>query len=535
MANVTLTSSFANLPTWQGMLLEAPAGTTVLTKTATSFSFSYPAGSDFPGYKVIVSGTGFAYSGSVPTGGTMSQVRVLNASGQTVITFSGLAGNDISGDFAQFYSNVFGARTATGDGPNASGMAAWSHLMVGNDTITGTSGNDDRGLAGFDLGNDVYNMGAGDDWVSMGVGNDTMNGGDGWDTLSYSETTYNVGYSAYRGITANMGTRTVLDPWGGTDRFTGIEMVEGSRFNDKFIGGSDRDRFAGLRGRDNFDGGLNSYDASGNLLNDRKDEVRYSSDYWQGGTMGIVVDLETAFSGGSITGTIRDGFGQVDVVRDIERVVGTRFNDVFVGSRTDNQFSGGEGDDSYNGGAGWDGVDFGRWFVGNTGPTAGIRVDMTRTSGQVMNDGFGNVETMVGIEAIYGTRRADTVKGNTSNNEMGLGEGADTMTGAGGSDTFFWIDQIEFNSLDRITDFATSGAGADKLAFDAAGFSGMTSTVRVVNGTAATVAGQGTFVFNAVNDTLYWDGDGLGGAAMRSVVVLAGVNALAASNFEIWI
>ncbi len=123
--------------------------------------------------------------------------------------------------------------------------------------------------------------------------------------------------AAFRGIAINMATRTVIDPWGGTDRFTGIEEVFGSRFNDSFTGSAGRDRFAGLRGNDTFNGGAD------------RDTIDYAQDRWYGGQRGIVVDLQTSIVGTAIRGTITDGFGNTDKTVDIERVIGTSFNDVF--------------------------------------------------------------------------------------------------------------------------------------------------------------------------------------------------------------
>jgi len=62
----------------------------------------------------------------------------------------------------------------------------------------------------------------------------------------------------------------------------------------------------------------------------------------------------------------------------------------------------------------------------------------------------------------------------------------------------------------------------------------MGPVLTLVNGTAATQAGVGTFVFNSANSILSWDGDGAGGAAAVAIVQLTGVSALSASNFELW-
>ena len=519
MATINLTAHFSNLSFWPGRLLEDPGATVIVTQTATDFRFRYTTG-DFANYRIVVTGTGFTYVDGVPTGGTMTSVRILNPAGQTVISFNGLAAGTLASDLSQFHGSVFG--TQSGEGPGPQGWIAWAHLMSGNDIINGTAGDDRQGLVGIDLGNDTYNMGAGDDHIYGGSGNDTINGDAGWDRLSFGETSWQDGASAFRGANVNLATGVVLDPWGGTDAITGIEEVQGSRFNDVITGNAARNEFIGLRGADTFRGG------------GEEDRLRYDDDYWLGGNRGIIVDLETALVGGSIRGTIRDGFGNIDTVFDIESVTGTRFNDVFVGSSASNVFFGGEGVDSYVGEGGVkDEVSLNVWF-GDTQP-GNIRVDFRLASGQIINDGFGNTETMVGIEAIDSGPGNDTLIGNASANELRGDLGTDLMTGGGGNDTFEFLEGSGLGQGDRITDFLASGVAAniDVLAFRVSEYTGLTGTLRLVNGTAATQAG-GTFVYNAANDTLFWDQDGTGAAAMVAVVILSNVAALSAANFELY-
>jgi hypothetical protein len=78
-----------------------------------------------------------------------------------------------------------------------------------------------------------------------------------------------------------------------------------------------------------------------------------------------------------------------------------------------------------------------------------------------------------------------------------------------------------------------NGAHSDILAFDIANFTGMTDTVRLVNGNAATIA-EGQFVFRASNHTLYWDPDGTGSDAAIAVARLTGVNALTRGDFDLY-
>ena len=534
MAIITLGALFSNLNDWPGHLLQNQDGTFVITtQTANTFSYLIGAGdSHFPNYRVTVTGSGLQYDADGAIGGTMGAVRIYDPAGTLILTFDRLAANTLASDFSQFYQNVFGS-ALNGDGPGPDATAAWSHLMSGNDVINGTAGNDWQGFLGIDAGNDRYNMGLGDDFIYGGSGNDTMNGGDGYDVLSYGRTTWSEGQAAFKGIIVNMNTGVLQDAWGGRDVISNFEEVQGSRFNDTFFGSdTQRDRFQGGRGRDTIDGGANSYDATGTIrTEDRRDQVNYDNDYWNGGRRGIIVDLETNADPASIRGTIRDGFGNIDTVIDIERVIGTRFDDIFVGSRMNNRFSGAEGVDSYNGSGGIDNIDFGRSFA-NTAQT-GVIVDLARANGQIQNDGFGNVETAISIEELSGGNLNDRLIGDAQDNFFEGRQGADILTGRGGVDYFFWYEQGELGQGDRVTDFVATGPAADKLAFEVANFSGMTGTAVVANGNAATQA-VGTFIFNAVNDTLYWDSDGTGANAREAIAVLANVASLSAANFDLF-
>ena len=338
MARVRMTGLYSGLESWTGLLFEADGSTSVSVSTDTSYVITHGAGSDFQDFSISFTGTGFTYADGIVTGGTIASIVVRDALGRTILTIDQLTG--LPSDLSQIVSDIFG--TDNGDsGPGPNGKLAWSHILVGNDTIIGTSG-DDRQLQGFMDGNDTFFMGAGDDFVFAGAGNDTINGGTGFDILSYDATTYNEGTSAYRGISANLSTGVVIDAWGFTDRINGIEGIWGSRFNDRIIGSAGDNEFAGLRGRDTINGGAGV------------DYVVYSDDYWSGGRRGVTVDLETSINNGVVTGFAIDGFGQRDTLVNIEDVLGTRYDDLIIGSRFANRLRGGEGDDTLAGGGGND-------------------------------------------------------------------------------------------------------------------------------------------------------------------------------------
>ena len=519
MATVTLTPLFQQLDDGSGNLLQGFQDTDILRRSGTQFNFRQDDASAYDGFRISISGTGFTYSNGVPTGGTISSVLILNATGQTVASLSGISTSANSKSLEEFYSRAFEA---------GSGSGAWSYLLSGNDVISGSSGSDGDWPAGRNLGDDTYNGRGGDDRFDWEEGSDRYNGGTGYDGLSFAEMPLFPDPAPLKGVTIDVSARTIVDPWGDTDRFAGVEDFEGSRFADRYAGGNSFwDRFAGVGGRDLIDGGANSFDADGSVSGDDNDMVIHWKDYWEGGRRGIVADLETSFSAGSIKGTVRDGFGNIDTVIDIEGVGGTRFADSFTGSRMDNWFEGGEGKDTYSGGAGSDWVYLNISF----GPraTTGVTVDLGRSTGQIINDGFGNVETVRGIEGVRGTSVNDTLEGNALANLIEGGNGADKLTGRGGADVFIFRDRSVIGDGDRITDFSST----DKLAFEIDNFAGMTDTVRLVNGTNAGTT-QGTFLFNKVDDTLTWDSNGSAAGGRTVVAILTGVDTLARSNFDLW-
>lgn len=531
MATVTLTDQYNDLEDWPGRLLEADESTTIAVMTATQFVFVHGAGSDFQGYSVVVTGTGFEFLDGIAVEGVISSVQILNEADEVVMTISGLeTGTELANDFSQMFANVVGSPDPN-SGPGPDGYIAWQHLLSGNDTFTGTPNDNWEQIVGLNAGNDTFAMGDGDDYMSGGKGRDRYDGGAGWDMLSFRETTYNLGGTVKGGVTINVQRGTVTDAWGDRDRIISVESFEGSRFSDKFTGHNSRDdSFAGLRGRDVIDGGANSFRGT-RQSSDDQDRVDYGSDYWEGGNFGIVVDLETSFVGGSIRGTIRDGFGHRDTVIDIEKVVGTRFDDTFVGSRVGNLFEGGEGVDFYDGQGGEDTLWLRRWFGDDE--VGGVVVDLSLETGQIINDGFGNTETAINIEHVVGTDNADEISGNASYNDIQAGRGNDVLEGGGGNDVFRWTGFDEVIDSDTILDFAATGEDADQLHFDSSGFEGMTDTLVFLNGDAPTQA-VGTFYFDTNSDGLYWDADGTGSDSAELVAFLPGVVALSEDNFFIY-
>lgn len=410
MASISVKSTLSDL--WMPDLFDSPTLALQPGLTTTSLTFA-----DTNGASIVFSGSGFTEEDTGSITGIIKSVTFKNSSGQTLMTISGLA---------------IPANNALGwlfDGADI--FQVMSVLGRGNDTIYGSTGNDNL-LPGLNFGNDkIYGL-SGFDYISGSGGSNIMDGGADHDTLSYSETYFDS--NAYRGIILNATLGTVTNSWGGIDTIKNFEEFEGSRFRDTMVGSLRDEVFKPLGGRDTIDGGKGV------------DEIRFNKDSRFGGNLGVIVDFTINTSGiNAGYGTATDGFGKVDRIRNIEQAWGTDQSDTFIGDAKDNRFRGGDGADSYTGGIGSDTID----LRGFNGTDNGATVDLTLGSSQIANDGFGNVETVNGIENIHGTELADTIKLGTGAGWVYGDEGNDTLI-AGSSTAWQWFG---------------GGAGADTFVF----------------------------------------------------------------------
>lgn len=226
---------------------------------------------------------------------------------------------------------------------------AWGvDAPVLTDLVFSGTFSDIEGIVGRDFGETLRGGGRGylDEFTGRRAeffmpsgGNDSIDGRGGFDILSYSDEYENVSGEPLRmqGIRVHFARNEVEDGRGGLDRFTGIELVEGSAFNDTFHG-SDGDDFMsnGTGGEDRFFGGRG---------HDTVEFVHF------GLLRGMIVDLER--------GTGHSEFGDQHRFRGIEGLEGTGLADSFHGADSDDRLRGYEGDDILSGGEGNDTLDGG--------------------------------------------------------------------------------------------------------------------------------------------------------------------------------
>jgi Ca2+-binding RTX toxin-like protein len=322
--------------------------------------------------------------------------------GDDVLIGDGGADTLVGGEGNDFLSGL----TDFGSGRDAGGID-------GADSLSGGNGND---LLRGNSGNDALNGGAGDDNLRGDAGNDTLLGGAGRDFASYrfDELGLASGVSfSLAAVTGILGT-LIDDGQGGQDSVSGIETfgITGSAFADTLTGSGLEDQIYAGAGDDLLNGGAgNDFILTGEAGNDTID-------------------------GGAGNDTLEGGDGD-------DRLLGAAGADVLDGGAGNDSLSGGAGIDEFFGGDGIDAVNF-------EGGAQGARVDLL--TGTVTNDGFGNAETLVGVESAGGTRfgdimstgrdggligraGADSLTGGDGDNYFSPGSGADTVTGGGGSDT----------------------------------------------------------------------------------------------------
>ena len=403
------------------------------------------------------------------------------------------------------------------------------------DTITGDAS--DNELEGQD-GDDQLIGGDGNDTFNPGDGTDAIDGGDGDDDgIEYWQ--YDGNKPLSHGITVVWNTATsgtIIDPWGNTDTFTGIEWVRGTDLGDTFVGNDTGQYFEGGSGVDNFTGGAGQDTFVGNAGDDTFDgggDENNMVDYLaENGGGGVTVDLEA--------GTATDSYGDHDTLSHISDVTGTNQADTLLGTDNpqntwyDNGLTGLGGNDIINGRDGFDIAYYDR--DDENGGTGGINANMA--SGTVV-DGFGDTDTISNIEGIQGTNHADTIVGDDGdiNFFQTLG-GDDNIDGAGGFDVVSYNKDAENGGNLGVVvnlDSVSHGGVAAGQATDGFGDTDTLANIELIRGTDSAdivysgasglyfqgIGGDDQFIGGSGTDTISYAADinygGTGGATVNLV------------------
>ena len=374
---------------------------------------------------------------------------------------------------------------------------------TGNDILVGSSANDR--IEGY----------AGNDTLVGGAGNDTLDG-----HLSHTKPPPGIGAldtlgdevqyrDAQQGVSVNLGTGIAIDGTdtdlsdlpvqAGIDTLISIEGVVGSAFADSLVGGNPSHIVIGSSPRDSdefFEGGAGDDTIDGGDHNGAAaDHGYFDTVIYRNDPAGVIVNLgvgDVTVNGVTVAGgSARDGFGNTDTLRNIDKAIGSSFADYLRGGSTSaglggdlfEAFAGGAGNDTIDGGGGSDRADY-NVFGANA---VHVQIDESTGNGTAFNDGFGNTDTLIGIERVRGSTSStgDTLTGGTGNEGFEGRQGNDLIDGGAGNDRAFYTNTnsgvIVNLSESAVSTFA--GVLAANSAFDGFGFTdSLTSIERATGG-----------------------------------------------------
>jgi len=273
--------------------------------------------------------------------------------------------------------------------------------LDGSDILIGQGGNDTLNGGG---GNDYIDAGSGNDFINGGAGGDRIDGGTGNDTIDFS--------SSNEGISVNLSSGEASGGDAEGDRLTSIENVNGSSFNDTFIGSAGANIINGGAGFDTVD--------------------------YSGSNQAVTIDLSS--------GTVTGGDATGDQLISIENIIGTQFDDTLIGNSSDNTFGVVQVSDTINGGAGSDTVSYEDSVENGQTQLGGLTIDLVNET----VSGLGVVgNALTDIENVTGTFNGDIITGNDEDNILnGLIDTNDTILGNGGNDTIYVDGISELNRSD---------------------------------------------------------------------------------------
>ena len=330
----------------------------------------------------------------------------------------------------------------------------------GVDSLFGTTGNDSL-LGG--LGADTLVGGAGNDTLDGGVLVDHIRNSDAT-TLNYATSTAGIVLNL-NGISGDgsVGQGTVSDGLGGTDTVRNAQFFIGSAMNDTMTGSSAGllETFEGGNGDDSIDGGaiVGTYSASDN------NRVSYQS-----AASEVTVNLGA--------GTATGGAGN-DVLTNFNMVRGSDYGDTLTGSNTTTlteSFEGRKGDDTIDG---MSGKDVARYDAAPAGVNVNLQTGLA-------SDGYGGTDTLLNIEAMFGSAYNDTLTGGSTVNGAGVTDGFEFFQGNAGNDTIDggagW-DRADYGlSYEGVT--VTLGGRGDGNAKDGMGGTDTLRNIEAIRGSA---------------------------------------------------
>ena len=292
----------------------------------------------------------------------------------------------------------------------------------------------------------------------------------------------------------------ILSKWANNTVVDGLDNLFGTTGNDSLFGGLGADLLVGGAGSDTLDGGV----LVDRIRNSDGTTISYASS-----SSGIVLNLTGITGDGSVgQGTVSDGLGGTDTVRNAQFFVGSAFNDSMTGSGAGllEMLEGGAGDDTLDGGTitgAYSAADNNR--VSYQSASAAVTVNLSTGTA---TGGAGN-DTLSNFNMVRGSDFADTLTGSntTSLTEQFEGRrGNDTIDGMGGRDIARYDGATSAVDVNLQTGTASDGYGTTDTLRNMEAVFGSVYNDKIVGGNAANGSaltdGFEFFQGNAGNDTI---------------------------------
>ncbi len=321
-----------------------------------------------------------------------------------------------------------GTQPATATAQVSGGDAAGDRLS-GFEKIVGSAFNDT--LTGDASVNTLFGGRGNDVLRAIGDG-DRLYGGDGSDTVTFAGETAGVDVFLATGFAqfgVNQGFSVGLSGIENATGGTGTDRLAGDDLANVLNGGDGNDAIGGGLGNDTLIGGAGTdfvqYDSAANITVSLSITTAQNT----GEGLDVLSGFENLQSGGgndSLTG---------NAGANIFFSLGG--NDTILGLAGDDEINAGEGDDVLIGGLGADVLrgDGGSDTASYATSAAAVSIvhngffTYVATLGDAAGDSFGSIENFIG------SRFADTLTGDDTDNVIEGGAGADSLTGGGGTDT----------------------------------------------------------------------------------------------------
>ena len=369
-------------------------------------------------------------------------------------------------------------------------------------SIEGLSGSNFSDTLVGDSGNNTLSGRSGGDILFGGVGNDTFYGNSATGGLdgSVDRVDYSRVTGLSQGIVVNWLAGSVVGQAGiiDTDSMFQIESVFGTAFVDTF----DATGFTNTSARAGDFGGFQFIQGGGGndiIIGNNNTEAFYGD-----ATSAVTVTL--SISGGVYGGTATGGGVGTDQVTNVNRFVGSIYNDVFWGTNNVEIFDGyNGGDDVYHGGGGTDIVEF------DGGAREAIDVNMAAgtITGRAPGSNIGN-DTLDSIERIRGSEYADRYDAtgfSGSSTNAGSNGTFNRFEGQGGADEVIgngntYLDYFNTSAAVTVT---TTGQGVGT----ATATYGSNTATDTFTGVAAVNGGNSNDTFNGGSGAdLFFGGNG---------------------------